>query len=264
MIYNLKDLDLNNYVTWVYNALLTELRVSENEFNKLVAIINGYEATGQLGSPKIIEVANEDINNYLTAGIYCFAVNYSPLNKPAGNTNGWLIVIPWQASGGTCKQIWLRHGTLGDTDNSVYIRTRISGTWGEWYEVITDKSQSVYQLGVPFGRVTEGSNLNNYKTVGIYTAVGTGIGSTILNTPTTLNFKLVVENIISSNFIMQTVTSRLGKKWTRYYDNTTGTWGNWETNTLNEIKEITINDNGELLVTRSDGVTATYKPDTLL
>ena len=249
MIFNLKDMNMNNYVSWVYNSLS--------------GIITGYESNGQLGSPKIIETANEDINNYLTAGIYCFAAGYSPLNKPAGNTNGWLIVIPWQQSGGTCKQIWLRHGTPAETDHSIYIRTRINGVWGEWYEVITDKSQLVYYLGLPIGTITEGSNLDNYKTVGIYSATGTGIGSTITNTPTTLNFKLIVENIISENFILQTVISRLGKKWTRYYDQTTNTWGGWETNTLNEIKEISMNANGQLVVTGSDGRVATYSPESI-
>ena len=257
MIINLKDMDINNYITWVYSTL-------SNELNKMAAIINGYENNGQLGSPKIVTKANEDINTYLTAGIYCFATNYSPLNKPEGNSNGWLIVIPWQASGATCKQIWLRHGTLGDTDHSIYVRTRVSAVWGEWYEVITSKSQGAYQLGVPIGAITEGSDLNNYKTVGIYHATGTGIGSTITNTPTTLNFKLIVENITTSNFILQTVISRLGKKWTRYYDNTTGTWGDWESNTLNEIKEISINNNGQLVVTRADGIKATFTPESLV
>lgn len=250
MIFNLKDLDMNNYVSWVYNSVMSK--------------ITGYESTGQLGSPKIVEVANEDINNYLTAGIYCFAVGYSPLNKPEGNTNGWLIVIPWQASGGTCKQIWLRHGTLGDTDHSIYVRTRISGVWGKWYEVFTDQSQGVYNLGAPIGDIPENSDLNNFKTVGTYTATGTGIAGTITNSPTTLNFKLVVENINSINYILQTVISRLGKKWTRYYDKSSNTWGGWETNTLNEIKEITMNNNGQLVVTRPDGVTATFSPDTLI
>lgn len=245
MIFNLKDLELNNYVSWVYS------------------ILYGYEANGQLGSPKIVEVASEDINNYLTAGIYCFAVNYSPLNKPAGNTNGWLIVIPWQASGGTCKQIWLRHGTLGDTDHSVYVRTRISGVWGEWYEVYTSKSQSVYNLGSPIGSIPANSNLDNFKEVGTYTATGTGIAGTITNSPTTLNFKLVVENINSINYILQTVISRLGKKWTRYYDKSSNTWGYWETNTLNEIKDITMNGNGQLVVTSSDGRVATFSPESI-
>ena len=249
MIFNLKDIDLNNYVSWVYSNLL--------------GILQGYENNGQLGSPKIITATGEDINNYVTAGIYCFAANNSPTNKPEGNTNGWLIVIPWQASGGTCKQIWLRHGTLGSTDSSVYVRTRIGNIWGSWYEVITNKSQLVYYLGQPIGTITEGSNLNNYRTVGIYSATGTGIGSTISNTPTTLNFKLIVESIISENFILQTVISRLGKKWSRYYDNTTGTWGGWETNTLNEIKEISMNGNGQLVVTSADGRVANYSPTTI-
>lgn len=250
MIFNFKDNALNNYVTWVYNTLLGKF--------------TGYEGTGQLGSPKIVTVANEDIDTYLTAGIYCFAANYSPLNKPAGNTNGWLIVIPWQASGGTCKQIWLRHGTPADTDHSIYVRTRISNVWGEWYEVITEKSQGVYNLGAPIGDIPENGNLDNFKTVGTYTATGTGIAATIINAPTTLNFKLVVENINSINYILQTVISRVGKKWTRYYDKSSNTWGDWETNTLNAIKDISMNNNGELVVTASDGRVITYAPTTLV
>lgn len=250
MIFNFKDNTLNNYVTWVYNTLLGKF--------------TGYESTGQLGSPKIVTVANEDIDTYLTAGIYCFAAGYSPLNKPAGNTNGWLIVIPWQASGGTCKQIWLRHGTPADTDHSIYVRTRISNVWGEWYEVFTDKSQGVYNLGAPIGDIPENSSLDNFKTVGTYTATGTGIAATIVNAPTTLNFKLVVENINSINYILQTVISRVGKKWTRYYDKSSNTWGDWETNTLNAIKDISMNNNGELVVTASDGRVITYAPTTLV
>ena len=245
MIFNLKDIDMNNYISWVYS------------------ILAGYEANGQLGSPKIVEVAGEDINNYLTAGVYCFAVSYSPLNKPEGNTNGWLIVIPWQTSGGTCKQIWLRHGTLDNSDHSVYVRTRISGEWGEWYEVYTSKSQSVYNLGAPIGKLTENSNLDDYKTVGVYSASGTGIAATIVNSPTTLNYKLIVENINSINYILQTVISRLGKKWTRYYDKSADKWGGWETNTLNEIKEISMNGNGELVVTASDGRVGIYTPTSI-
>ena len=246
MIFNLKDLEMNNYISWVYS------------------ILAGYEANGQLGSPKIVEVAGEDIDTYLTAGVYCFAAGYSPLNKPAGNTNGWLIVIPWQASGGTCKQIWLRHGTPADTDHSIYIRTRISGVWGEWYEVFTERSQGVYNLGAPIGDIPENSNLNNFKTVGIYTATGTGIAATIVNAPTTLNFKLVVENINSVNYILQTAISRVGKKWTRYYDKSSDTWGVWETDTLNGIKDITLNNNGKLVVTGSDGRAITFAPESLI
>lgn len=249
MILNVKDIGMNNYITWIYSTLL--------------ANIQKYENTGQLGSPKIVTVTNEDIDTYLTAGIYCFAAGYSPINKPAGNTNGWLIVIPWQASGGTCKQIWLRHGTPADTDHSIYVRTRISNVWGEWYEVITNKSQLVYYLGAPIGDIPENSNLDNFKTVGIYTATGTGVGATLVNSPTTLNFKLIVENINSANYILQTVISRLGKKWTRYYDKSANTWGGWETNTLNEIKDISLNGNGQLVVTSSDGIIATFSPESI-
>lgn len=245
MIFNLKDLELNNYVSWVYS------------------ILAGYEANGQLGSPKIVEVANEDINNYITAGVYCFAVAYSPLNKPAGNTNGWLIVIPWQASGGTCKQIWLRHGTPADTDHSIYIRTRINGNWGEWYEVITSKSQGAYQLTIPPVQILSGANLDNYKEVGNYFCTGTSVATTITNSPTVYNFKLVVEQITTA-FIQQTILDRMGHRWTRCYTISTGEWSDWVCGSLSNITKITLNDNGQLVVTRLDGLQAVFSAENIV
>jgi hypothetical protein len=233
-------------------------------FNSVNARIDAYETVGQLGSPKIVTVTGENLDNYVTAGVYCFAAGYVPTNNPPGNTNGWLIVIPWQASGNTCKQIWLRHGTPDSTEHSVYIRTRIGGTWYAWREVLTEKTQLAYMLGEPNGTIAENSNLNNYRTPGVYSASGNGIGSTIANTPTTLNFKLIVECVNSDTFIYQTVISRIGKRWTRLYDSTTSTWTDWVVNYINNVKEITMNGNGELVVTRADGTVATFKPASMI
>lgn len=84
-------------------------------------------------NPTVVTTTGENLDNYLTAGVWSFPQAYTPTNIPAG-TNGWLVVIPWGDGLGTVKQFWLRHGTLGDTDHEVYTRTRIAAlaAWSEW------------------------------------------------------------------------------------------------------------------------------------
>lgn len=101
-----------------------------------------YAALGHIHPTNPVTTADEDLNNYRTAGVYSFAAAYQPVNRPAGTSNGWLVVIPWNANTatGTVKQIWLRHGTLGTNDHFMYVRTLIGGTWGEWATVYTSKN----------------------------------------------------------------------------------------------------------------------------
>lgn len=90
-----------------------------------------------------VTTANENLNNYVTQGIYSFDSAYAPSNRPTDNSNGWLIVIPWNntAGVGTVKQIWLRHGTLNSNDHCLYVRTRISSNnaWSSWAQIYTSK-----------------------------------------------------------------------------------------------------------------------------
>ena len=206
-----------------------------------------------------IEIVNEDLDNYIKAGVYTFGVNYTPLHAPEGVTNGWLIVLPWNL-GATCKQIWLRQGTIDSTDFRTYIRTRILGVWGKWSEIITSSSSDYYSLLLSEKTIPEKANLNNYKTIGIYRATGSGIGETIKNSPTTFNFKLIVESSSSDTFITQTVIGRNGKKWTRAYDTSANEWTDWTTNYINYIVDAYVNTSGKLVVTKPDGKVATFTP----
>lgn len=209
--------------------------------------------------PKNITVTGEDLNNYINTGVYTFGVNYTPLNAPSDVTNGWLIVIAWTL-GATCKQIWLRQGTINNTDNKCYVRTKILGVWGNWSEIITSSSSDYYSLLLSEKTIPEKANLNNYKTIGIYRATGAGIGETIKNSPTTFNFKLIVESSSSDTFITQTVIGRNGKKWTRAYDTSANEWTDWTTNYINYIVDAYVNTSGKLVVTKPDGKVATFTP----
>ena len=99
---------------------------------------SGYALLDHLHNPTIITKAGEDLNNYVTAGIFSFPQAYAPANVPAG-TNGWLIVIPWENGSSTIKQIWLRHGTIGSSDFETYVRTKVGSVneWGAWSKFYT-------------------------------------------------------------------------------------------------------------------------------
>lgn len=90
-----------------------------------------------------VTVANANLDDYRTAGIYSFAAGYQPVNRPEGTSNGWLVVIPWNANAsvGTIKQFWLRHGTIGTNDHFLYVRTRTADHgWSSWATIYTSKN----------------------------------------------------------------------------------------------------------------------------
>ena len=99
-----------------------------------------YSALSHIHPTIPVTTANEDLNNYFTAGIYSFAASYQPVNRPEGTSNGWLVVIPWNANPatGTVKQFWLRHGTLGSNDHEIFVRTKIGDSgWSSWSKIYT-------------------------------------------------------------------------------------------------------------------------------
>lgn len=173
MIFNLKDMELNNYVSWVYSTLL-----------------------------KMIQGAETDIS----------------------------------INGGDIARL---------------------------YDYVGYDGQLVHSLNLANEQIPEGSDLNDYIMAGTYYCSGTGVATSIANSPTNLNYKLIVE-FITSGFIHQTVISRAGNRWYRTYTISSETWGKWTGGSLDEITKITMNNNGQLVVTRLDGVTATFNPDTLL
>ncbi len=172
MIFNLKDIDMNNYISWVYSELLGRIQTAENN--------------------------------------------------------------------------------ISDNSDDIY---RINGFVGF-------DGQLVYSVGLPNEQIPENSDLNDYTMTGTYYCSGTSVATTIAHSPTTYNYKVVVENITAS-YVLQTVIDRLGGRWSRSYAINSDTWTDWVCSSLNNISKVTMNNNGELLVTRADGVTATFKPETI-
>lgn len=131
------------------------------------------------------------------------------------------------------------------------------------YDFVGYDGQLVHSLNLANEQIPEGADLNEYIMAGTYYCSGTSIATTIANSPTNLNYKLIVE-FITSGFICQTVISRAGNVWYRTYTISNETWGEWVCGSLDNITKIAMNDNGELVVTRADGITATFAPTSLM
>lgn len=173
MIFNLKDNDLNNYVTWVYNSLLQRVQASESDIG-----INGADIT-------------------------------------------------------------------------------------RLYDFVGYDGQLMYSLNLANEQIPEGADLNEYIMAGTYYCSGTGIATSIANSPTNLNYKLIVE-FITAGFIHQTVISRAGNRWYRTYTISSETWGAWVCGSLDNITKIAMNTNGQLVVTRLDGLEVIFSPENIV
>ena len=158
----------------VVNSALAGKAASVHNHNSL------YSLLGHIHSTTPVTTANEDLNNYNIAGTYSFAASYQPVNRPAGTSNGWLVVIPWTSNETTqtVKQFWLRHGSKGTNDHEVYVRTKIGDYgWSDWTKFFTTKDLKittgegdVYAIWTGQDVVAKFSAL----TPGIYTAYSRG------------------------------------------------------------------------------------------
>lgn len=131
------------------------------------------------------------------------------------------------------------------------------------YGIVGFDGQLVYSLNLANEQIPEGADLNDYIMAGTYYCSGTSIATTIANSPTNLNYKLIVE-FITSGFIHQRVISRAGNVWYRTYTISSEKWGEWACGSLDNITKIAMNDNGQLVVTRLDGLEVIFSPENIV
>lgn len=84
-----------------------------------------------------ISTPNTNLNDYKTQGIYLFTLDFTPLNVPEGNGNGWLIVIAKPTTTSFIKQLWLRAGTINSHDHQIFVRTNLGNAWSDWQRFLT-------------------------------------------------------------------------------------------------------------------------------
>lgn len=94
---------------------------------------------------KNVLVAGTNLDDYVYSGCFYFDSERTPLNVPAGVTNGWLQVIAEQPlnegrGSGYVKQIWYRAGTPNSNDFQTFIRTANVGisSFGAWRRLIVE------------------------------------------------------------------------------------------------------------------------------
>lgn len=74
--------------------------------------------------------------------------------------------------------------------------------------------------------ILSGDDLNDYIIPGTYRCNGTGLGATLLNSPTNYNFKLTVEYIQNTSYIRQVIKGYHNNEiYVRTYS---GTWSDWQ------------------------------------
>lgn len=106
---------------------------------------NNHIATTSFAFPRdtLYINTNDDINNYLTAGIYTFnqGTGVTISNMPEG-VNGTLLVIGSESGADrVIRQMWFRWGTNDSNDHRVFIRqyNAVSDTWSSWTRLFTSK-----------------------------------------------------------------------------------------------------------------------------
>lgn len=98
-----------------------------------------------------------------------------------------------------------------------------------------------------------GDDLNNLSS-GIYRVNGSGIGSQIINSPTSFNFKIKVECLQNPLYILQTVVDRNMDIYTRIKDEN-NVWTTW--NKINSIKRTELTTGNDLNNCKQEGVYTT-------
>lgn len=131
------------------------------------------------------------------------------------------------------------------------------------YGFVGFDGQLVHSLNLANEQIPEGADLNEYVIAGTYYCTGTSIATKILNSPTVYNYKLIVE-FITSSFVQQTVLDRMGHRWTRCYTLSNDTWTDWVAGSLTNITKLAMNDNGQLVVTRLDGLEVIFSPENIV
>ena len=200
------------------------------------------KSRGQIGNAKAVTVAGEDLDDYIYPGIYTFAGSYTPEHIPAG-VNGWLVVLRWPTSdaNATVKQLWFRHGTVGDNDFETYVRTKLGtnafGSWSKFYT--TSNPPTAAEVGAMAKSLQPTSDngdvsvsWSNQDVISKIVALPSGIhtayakGNTTGNPKTSESWRYIVHKTGSASYGWVQAFGSLGSMFIGYVDN--GTWKGWK------------------------------------
>lgn len=201
-----------------------------------------------------VTTANENLNNYVSQGIYYFVDGSTPVNIPENNNNGYLVVFP---STNYIKQIWFRAGSIDNTSSQTFVRTaqKIDGVfeWSSWEKFVTNGDvipvaqggtgatsilEAARNLSLVTGmnltdtdnEIPSGADLNTYTTVGAYRVGSLSVTQSLTNAPPVTNagFRLhVIHTTTSGGFIQMAIYNATAPTIYVRVRGSSGTWGGW-------------------------------------
>lgn len=88
---------------------------------------------GTFSEINYITSGTHNLNDYTTAGIYCFVYGVTLSNVPNNAVDGFLVVLPDGED--SVKQLWHRTGGTTNTFKDEYVRLCGNGVWGDWAQI---------------------------------------------------------------------------------------------------------------------------------
>lgn len=201
--------------------------------------------------------ANDDLNNYTTAGTYdCrFASIASSLsNCPV--TDAFKMMVDVE---GNSKILTQTITIIHNLSSMPWRRTKNnSNTWSEWKQF--SAGAHTYELGTD---IPANSDLNNYTVAGTYRIGGDTIASSLSNCPTTIGGKLLVlyqsyqsNLIIAIQIYIETTANKIYKR--RYNSAVTPNWNDWTSiASIDDISPSTVGNGYAVATISGSAITAT-------
>ena len=211
-------------VDWV-TTIITNI---ENEFSKYDKLYGGTYI-----------IANDDLNNYTTAGVYVCnsnAVTQTLSNIPTGLSTFFKLRVDLVLNGEIIQTI------EAPRTHTQYVRyLSLNQTWSAWKERNIDRivanQSNLYDLHFDSTKIiTANTDLNTITTAGTYHCNQSIDVKTLINKPNDLtqNCKLIVDESVVGE-VKQTIWSPREKTWVRYKNN--NDWTEWSAIVLQKDTE---------------------------
>lgn len=204
---------------------------------------------------------NSDLNDYIVAGTYRISSDTvaSSLSNCPTTIGGKLLVLyqSHQSNLTIAIQIYIE-----TTANKIYKRrynSDVTPNWNDWTSIAStdDLIPHTYEDGIA---IPANSDLNDYKTAGVYTTTNDTIASSIANIPKPNTGKLIVSySAPSHNYIQQIyIVAYNNAIYTRFYDNWNLIWKEWkQLASTDDISPSTVGDGYAVATVSGSAITAT-------
>lgn len=249
----------SNIVNKVKNAFTFDNRPKANSDNP-VKSSGLYNTISTLLGEAI--PADSDLDDYLAEGVYYIstqAIAQSCSHCPIGRS-GKLIVMnltnTYETVLAQTQGDWSTQFYITNHENHIYKRIKTNTAWGDWVEIVNDKSSAlITNVGTA---IPANSDLNDYTDAGVYKISPDSTAATISNIPIAHGGKLIVMEGVSASetYKMQLFIEHEN---TYYSRRTTGSgWSDWKQfATIDDISPSSVGDGYAEGTVNGSAITAT-------